>query len=271
VKPFSESTAVRELEDGVYGCGFDEEWNRERGAFGGVVVGVMVRALTHSVGDRARPLRSLTVHCTAPAQPGEAKVTTQVVKEGKTVTHLTARLEQGAQLIAFGTAVFGVTQPNALAYQTAELPPGVVDPETLTPAPAEHPLAPRFAKNFEYRYCLGAWAFFSGSQTTEVGGFIRPRVPGKLDAALACAMLDAWPTVAMMRAPEPLLTVTVDFNFQFFENFDGTRDAGPDDHLVHIHSRWAGDGYSEELRSLWGPDGKLLVQCRQNLAVLTAR
>jgi Thioesterase-like superfamily len=71
----------------------------------------------------------------------------------------------------------------------------------------------------------------------------------------------------MMRAPAPLMTASVDFNFQFFEAFDGTREAGPEDHLVQVHSRWAGEGYAEELRSLWGPDGKLLAQCRQNLAL----
>jgi acyl-CoA thioesterase len=267
MKSLAEATVVREEEDGVYACAFFEEWARDRGAFGGVVVGVMIRAVLHSVGDRARVLRSLTVHCSTPAQVGEARVRTRVERVGKSITHVSMRLEQQGELVAFGTAVCGADRPGALAYQTAELPPGVEDPETLTPAPSDHPLAPRFAHNFEYRYCLGSKAFFSGADSAETGGFIRPRVPSKLDAPLAAAMLDAWPTVAMMRSPAPVSTVTVDFNFQFFEDFDGSRDAGPDDHLVHIQSRWAGDGFSEELRSLWGPDGKLLAQCRQNLAV----
>lgn len=263
---FAEATAVRELEDGVYGCAFGEEWTRERGVYGGAVVGAVIRALTHSVGDRARPIRSLTLHCVSFAQPGAAAVQTKVERTGKTLTHVTARVLQGETLVAFGSGVFGGTVEGALAYQTAELPE-LPDPDSVEPIPQDHPLAPRFARNFEYRYCLGARAFFSGDTSAETGGFIRPRVPSRLDAALAAAMLDAWPTVAMMRAKEPVLTATIDFNFQFFEAFDGTRDAGPDDHLVHIHSRWAGSGYTEELRSLWGPDGKLLAQCRQNLAV----
>lgn len=266
MKAFADATAVREEEDGVYACAFDEGWARERGAFGGAVVGVIARALTHAVGDRARPLRSLTVHCVAPAAVGEGQVQTKVERTGKDVTHASARLLQQGELVALGSAVFGAARPGALAYQTAELPP-VPDPETLEPVPQDHPLAPRFARNFEYRYCLGGRKFFQGEDISELGGFIRPRVPGKLDAALAAALLDAWPTVAMLRATAPVLTATIDFNFQFFEAFDGARAAGPDDHLVHLCSRWAGEGYAEELRSLWGPDGKLLAQCRQNLAV----
>lgn len=266
MKSFAESTAVRELEDGVYGCTFDEEWTREKGVYGGAVVGVALRALTHCVGDRARPVRSLTLHCVSFAQPGPATVQARVERAGKTVTHVSARVLQGETLVAFGSGVFGGTIEGALAYQTAELPE-IPDPETVEPIPQDHPLAPRFARNFEYRYCLGARAFFSGNSSTETGGFIRPRVASRLDAALAAALLDAWPTVAMMRATAPVLTATIDFNFQFFEAFDGTREAGPDDHLVHIQSRWAGSGYTEELRSLWGPDGALLAQCRQHLAV----
>jgi acyl-CoA thioesterase len=266
---FPEATAVRELEDGVYGCTFDAGWARELGAYGGVVVGVIIRSLTHTVGDRSRPIRSLTVHCVAPAQVGEARVTTKVERVGKHLTHLSVQLIQGDKLISFGTAVFGGTLDGALAYQTAQLT-DVPDPETVEPMPKDAPFAPAFAANFEYRYALGGGrGFFSGLDVAEIGGFIRPRVGQRLDAPLAAALMDAWPTVAMMRATSPVLTATIDFNFQFFEVFDGTREAGPDDHFVTIHSRWAGEGYTEELRSLWGPDGKLLAQCRQNLAVRT--
>jgi hypothetical protein len=37
---------------------------------------------------------------------------------------------------------------------------------------------------------------------------------------------------------------------------------------VSIASRWADDGYCEELRDLWSPHGVLLAQCRQLLALL---
>ena len=266
MKPFAEATVVREEEDGVYACDFDGDWSREVGMFGGTLVAVILRACAHAVSDQARPIRSLTVHCPRPTQPGPAIVRTKLEHEGKTVTHLTARVEQQGKLVAFGSAVYGLQLQNALAYQTAELPP-VADPATLEPMPQDFPLAPKFAGNFEYRYAFGGRNFFSGTDSPEIGGFIRPRISSRVDAPLAAAMLDAWPTVAMLRATAPVFTSTVDFNFHFFEAFDGSREAGEEDHLVHVVSRWAGDGFSEELRSLWGPDAKLLAQCRQNLAV----
>jgi hypothetical protein len=208
MKAFSESTVVREEDDGVYACAFDPQWSREIGIFGGAVVAVVLRACAHSVSDSARPIRSLTLHCPRPAQAGEARVKTRIEHQGKTVTHLTARVEQQDKLIAFGSAVYGLEHKDALAYQTAELPP-VADPETLEPMPADAPFAPPFAGNFEYRYAFGGRQFFGGSDSAEIGGFIRPRVSSRLDAPLAAAMLDAWPTVAMMRSTTPVLTATV--------------------------------------------------------------
>ena len=38
--------------------------------------------------------------------------------------------------------------------------------------------------------------------------------------------------------------------------------------LCTARSRWAGGGYSEQLNQLWTPQGKLLGQCRQLMAML---
>jgi acyl-CoA thioesterase len=49
----------------------------------------------------------------------------------------------------------------------------------------------------------------------------------------------------------------------------GTADVRSDEHyLVDIRSRWADDGYTEEVRDLWSPRGVLLAQCRQLIALL---
>jgi hypothetical protein len=65
----------------------------------------------------------------------------------------------------------------------------------------------------------------------------------------------------------------VDFTVQFFSSFLEARRAHSDarssePHLVAIRSRWADDGYTEELRELWSPAGVLLAQCRQLIALM---
>lgn len=59
----------------------------------------------------------------------------------------------------------------------------------------------------------------------------------------------------------------MDFTIHFFSRFGFSRfgfdasDMATDGHpLVTIASRWADDGYTEELRELWSPRGELLTR-----------
>ena len=90
-----------------------------------------------------------------------------------------------------------------------------------------------------------------------------------LDAPLAALLLDSLPPAvsATFGMPRPL--ASVDFTIHFFTRFAERRSAATDEHqLVTIRSRWADDGYTEELRDLWSPRGELLAQCRQLIALL---
>jgi acyl-CoA thioesterase len=66
--------------------------------------------------------------------------------------------------------------------------------------------------------------------------------------------------------PRPL--ASVDFTIHFFTGFAHPSAATDEHQLVTIQSRWADDGYTEELRELWSPRGELLAQCRQLIALL---
>lgn len=262
--PFVRATTFEAQGEGRFAGRVDQSWFQARGAYGGVVAGTLARCFEAVVGDPHRRLRSLTVHCAAPLLEGEARVEARLERTGKYVAHLSGRLlQEGA--VGLATATFGLGRSDVPAYVSARMPAAPA-PETVAPAPVDNPLAPPFAKHFEYRYALGGIPW-SGSTSPEGGGWIRPREPAPLDAAMALALLDAWPPVAMARTTEAVVSATVDFNFTFFDRFESGATAGPAHHLVHLHSRWAGDGYAEELRSLWSPEGTLLAQCRQLLAL----
>jgi acyl-CoA thioesterase len=223
--------------------------------------------MIEDVNDAERFPRSLTLHFCAPAT-GEVDLRTEIVRTGKRVTHAACRIENEKGVATLGSASFCKDRPGAERYVHARMP-NVEPAASLRPLPADVPGIPAFFQHVDARFC-GATMPFSSSSSKEakVIAWVRLREPSPLDAPLASLLLDSLPPAitATFGAPRPL--ASVDFTIHFFAHLTET-DAAPEEHcLVAIGSRWADDGYTEEVRDLWSPRGVLLAQCRQLIALL---
>src|SRR5688500_1083649 len=81
-------------------------WQQVRGAFGGLVLGAMTRALEAAAGA-GRALRTLSASLMAPVVPGRARISVEVLRAGSAVTTARAAMHQDDALVAQATAVFG--------------------------------------------------------------------------------------------------------------------------------------------------------------------
>src|SRR5262245_18282305 len=95
---FQQATAVR-IDDtdgpGGYVGLVPERWQQGRGAFGGVVVGILARAIVDASarkGDEARLLRSLSADLCAPLLPGAVRLKTEEIRRGGSASFVDARL-----------------------------------------------------------------------------------------------------------------------------------------------------------------------------------
>lgn len=262
---FVEATSIEPVGAGRYQCRFTSPWYQGRGAYGGVVGGVLLRAMEHRLADPARPVRTLHVNFCAPAEEGVGEVRVSLERVGKLVAHVTAKVEGAGGVVALATATFGA--PRARAPEYVELKrPDVPPPHEVTPVPEDVPM-PAFCQFFEYRYCVGG-APYSGGPVAEVGGWIRPRVPQVLDAPLCVGLMDAYPPSVLSRVDGPRPAASVDFTIDFFHALPrpGLRE---DAHYLRTgRSRVSGEGFSDDHQELWTEDGVLLAQCRQLVAVL---
>jgi acyl-CoA thioesterase len=262
--------ALAKGEMGVRIGSIDPSWYQGRGAFGGLVAGFLLTAMQEEVADALRTPRSATFHFCAPATEGPFRIATEIVRTGSRVTHAVARLETGGAVATFASASFCASRTEDIAYQAATMP-AVPPPDALAPFPADFPGVPTFFRHFDVRFDRAALPF-SGAPGPGVAAWVRPHEPfGGLDAAAAVLLLDALPPAvsATFTARRPV--ASVDFTAHFFERLPRPPPREPRDeafHLVSIASRWSGDGYTEELRDLWSPEGILLAQCRQLLALL---
>ena len=75
-------------------------WRAGRGPHGGYLAAMMLRTLEASVEDPARTPRSLTIHFVRAPATGPVTITTVLEREGRSVSTLSARLEQDGRLMA---------------------------------------------------------------------------------------------------------------------------------------------------------------------------
>ena len=133
--------------EGVVTHHFPDLWQQGRGAFGGLVTGVLVRALEAM--DPTRPLRSLTAELPGPTQPGEARLETRLLRAGNAVTTASVALVQGGEVQAHAVGVLGKDRTRERDVVHLERPQvrGWKDVEVV---PIEPPMGPVFGQHFEF-------------------------------------------------------------------------------------------------------------------------
>jgi acyl-CoA thioesterase len=238
-------------------------WQQGRGAFGGLVLGALTRALEAEAAS-GRPLRTLSASLLAPVVPGRARIAVEVLRAGSAVTSARAAMLQDDAVVAQASAVFGAARAAAPSWDRLS-PPAAPPWQSLPAVAMPSPPAPVFTRHFDMRVCAGYP--FSGAPEAEVLGWVRPRVtPRRRDAALIVALADCYFPVVLSQMTSPRPVATVSFGIDLCAPLDGLDPEAP---VLHrATSPFARDGYVVEQRELWGADGRLLALNQQTFVVI---
>jgi acyl-CoA thioesterase len=266
VARFDRDTRVTPTGAGSYSARIDPGWWIERGPNGGYVAAVLVQALTAEVADPDRHLRSLTVHYLAPAREGAAEVVVRTERQGRTISFLDARLQQGDRLLATARAAFAVQTRGSPAFSEPTFP-GYPPPADLPERP-DPPGMVAMRGRYEYHHVVGLpWE--GPTDQAETGGWIRLREPRPYDATLVAALSDAWYPAIFTRLATPTGVPTIDLTVHV-RSVEALRRMAPDDWVaVRFRTTMAAEGYLEEDGELWAPDGTLVAHSRQLGLLLT--
>lgn len=244
-------------------------WRQGRGAYGGLVVASLVRALEDRIADPTRKLRSLTAELPGPVEIGSADITVDVLRAGNSVTTARAAITQGGEVKTHAVGVFSAPRKSAggLAWQDVERPraPPWREVTPMPPTSASGPFGPpEFTQHFEYRIVEGLPLSGAAARTV---GWVRAREPGALrDAAYLAAMIDTWWPAALVRMPQPRPLATITYTLELVGDLAGLNPAAP--LLYRGTVPVFGDGYFLETRELWSEDGRLLARNHQTFAVI---
>ena len=278
---FDRDTALSLVETGerggdtvhVFDARIDDGWWIVAGPNGGYLSAMLLRGMVDAVGDPAREPRTQTTHFTARAKPGPAQVTTRVVREGRSLSTLTARLEQDGRLIAYSIGALGRTRDGSgdeLTFQDTPMPE-VPPPEQVEVAPASNlsGSAFSFGRRYEKRPIFGSPGPSPMADAT-TGGWLRPLPDRGGDALLLSALSDGWPPAIFQKqppGPESRGVPTVELTVHFRAPEAAAAVAPGEHYLVRFTTRTSRDGFLEEDGEIWSARGVLLAQSRQ-LALL---
>jgi acyl-CoA thioesterase len=232
-------------------------WQQGRGAFGGLVLGAMARALEQHLARPGWALRALNAEIFAPVVAGPAAIEIETLRTGTGVATLSARLAQEGEARARATAAFGkqrVTDRESVFLEAPSMPPF----EDVEVAPIRSPIGPAFAQHLEYRPISSPWN--RGHQRVE--GFIRFREASRgIGAPEIVALCDSYYPAAWGTEPAPRPMSTLAFTIEIVSELAGL--GATDPYFYRAHVAASHDGFSVEFRELWDARGRLLALNQQ--------
>ncbi len=261
---FEKTIALERVSENEHRLVFPDGWQQGRGAFGGLVLGAMMEAMTAAEPDAARTARAFTGDLCGPALPVETRIVTRVLRRGNNQSNVSAILEQDGAVVAHASCILAVPRKIRPPPHLTMEPPKRIPYEDVPVAPVRAPLGPRFAQHYEYRPIAGLP--FASSPEALVLGWVKEQVPlTRMTAAALLGRLDAyWPGVfALEGSPRPIATVS------FLAEI--LCDPATLDPLLPLFYRARvvaeGGGYFVEMRELWNGDQPVALN-QQSLAML---
>jgi acyl-CoA thioesterase len=256
--PFDDDTALRPVSGGVWQGAIADGWATPRGPLGGYVMAIVIRAMELAVDDPERSARSATMHFLRVPELGAVTVRATIERAGRSLTTVSARLEQGGKLLGIAVGAWSKPWPGATLDGAAM--PAVAPPDDRAPVAADFPRdrPPAFMGKLTMQHRFGDPPF-TNSERGEVGGWLGLLEERQLDAPAIAVLADAWFPAPWPRLGELFPAPTIDLTVHF-------RVALPiaDTLLLgRFRNALVRDGFFDEDGELWRPDGTLVAQSRQ--------
>jgi len=256
---FSQLLSSAREEDGAWNATVPEDWMQGRSAFGGLQGALAVRAMRSCVAPEV-PLRVLQVTFVAPAA-SDVAVRAQVLRAGKSATHVEARTFSGGDLSSIAIGVFGRGRPSRV-----NVIPHIEPIPTQEAAGARAVANPRvsFTRHFNMRWLRGTPPFSGASEPRAVIEVsMHDNSTTREEHVIAIA--DAIPPIALSLLQAPTFGSSVTWALEMLrDTFD---DLPLEGWVMHAELTAGRDGYTSQSAFVCAPDGSVAALSRQSMVV----
>jgi acyl-CoA thioesterase len=240
-----------------------EGWTQGRANYGGLVAALLCARMEKLLGA-PRVLRSATVSFVGPVATGPVTLTAELLREGKSVLQLEARMLQNGGVVAAMLASFGAPRTSALKVD-APPAPAFTPPADSLAMPFVAGLTPDFLQHFDLRWAHGDLPFMN-SPLAELGGWMRLKeARGKLDYADLFLLIDAWPPALLPMVDGPAPGSSLTWTLEPVQLPAGKTASGWWQYLAKTD--YARDGYGHCAAQVWDDAGNLVAISRQTVVV----
>lgn len=248
----------------VFAAEVSPEWRAGRGPHGGYLAAMILRAMVDTVAEPERAPRSLTIHYARAPEPGPVQIATTIERGGRSLSTLSARLEQDGRLMALALAAFSPAW-EAPALADPEPMPQVKPPDPVRETPEwALRVSPPFARHLVTQGRIGGMPFQGSDLPMEVGAWLGTAEPRPLDALALALFSDALFSPPFLRMSEPAFTPTIDLTIHFREALPRAPEPDPEELVfARFRSSLVHEGFFEEDGVIWAPDGAVLAHSRQ--------
>jgi acyl-CoA thioesterase II len=239
-------------------------WEQGRTLYGGISASIVYQAMREAVNSE-KAMRSLSTNFIGPIQANsEFTISVEVLREGKNVTQVVARIVQDNKVALMSQASFGIARHSKINVSNPEH--HKMDyPQKPTFTPNIPKVTPKFLGNFDLAKTKGGWPF-TGKKESDLHGWMRfKEQPNDFSDAHLIALIDIWPPTVLQMLRWPAMASTMSWNLEFIHPHQQI--SGSDWFAYQANTRQATDGYAHTEANIWDKHGSLVAVSRQVVAV----
>lgn len=260
VTPWSDLLARARGSGGTWTLEVTQDWMQGRTVFGGLQAAFALRAMRALVPDV--PLRTLQGTFLAPPSAGTLTVRAAVLRQGKSATHVEARLVDGDATLAILVGVFGLARESAVKV-LPQMPPPPANAKPID-FPFVPGLTPNFTQHFKVRWLRGTPPYM-GDHSLENVIEVSMRDRGPATEGHVLGIADFLPPVALSHLKKPAPGSTLTWMVEMLA--DRVDTLSLQGWRIDVALAAARDGYTSQQVMLWGPGGVPVAMSRQSMVV----
>jgi len=248
-----------------------DDWLQGRTSFGGLVSVFAAQAMRDAAGadwpaDVA--LRALQTNFIAPVEAGPVEVRVEVLRAGRNVRQVEARVQQRGETASLVVGVYGAGRETQLATHAPQRPAPAHTPDEIAQIVFRPGVFPNFSQHLDMRWSVGAppFAGVAGSQEASIHLRLLDADAATLPAELLTVLLsDASPTPVLSQLDRPVPASSVSWSLEL-------RPLPADEPLAgwwraDTRALAASGGYVNQQSMLWSPSGALAALAYQVVTV----
>ncbi len=257
---FYEVLRTMERNGGDVRIAVSTEWMQGRAIFGGLQASVMLHAMRGLVAE-SLPIRTLQVTFVAP--PAQSNVTAHatVLRQGKSATHVEARLLDGENVLAVAIGVFGSARESVVNHVPVMPPVSDANARNYKFFPG---ISPTFLQFFKARWLRGA---MPGSGKCDPAASVEVSMPDETASSEyhIIAMADFIPPMALTYVTRPTPGSSMTWMLEFLT--EAVNGLPMQNWRIDAEMVAGAHGYTSQSVMIWGPGGQPLALSRQNMVV----